>query len=442
MESFTKGQLVIFGVVCVIVILIVGGITGLIPIFKSDSSDPNFPKGPVKLSVWGVGDEYQALVAALGEYQKINPVGAQIRIEYKKFDSVDEYETALLNAFADNKTPDIFMIRNVDAFRYKNKIVAAPSTLITPTNVRQVFPSVVARDFVYSDLETGKESVIALPLHMDVLGVVYNKDLFNSAALVYPPRTWDEFVSFSNKLRTHNTQSNAITIAGTALGTTNNVKNIPDILSALMIQSGSPMYDEKLGRFSFNSDAIKSLSFYLQFSNPLNTYYTWNSEFPTSREVFASGQVGMILDYYSALADIQTRNAFISTAIAPLPQLSTQAANIKNYASYWGVAVSNRSTYSYPAWHFITSLTTNATVNDSYLTATKKLPALLSLIQKSLTGPYGDFVKTFLTATSWRQGDAHKADTILQTMVQDVLTGRTDAAKALQSAQQELNLLY
>jgi ABC-type glycerol-3-phosphate transport system substrate-binding protein len=436
--NFTKNQLIIIGVVGSIVIVFILGLLGIIPGFKKSASiDPNYPTGPVSLTMWGVGDEYSAYGDTVKAYQQLFP---NVKINYVKYDDPNVYENELINAFAENRGPDIFMVKNDWVYQHWGKMLPANSfanvSLITPQQVQALFPSVVSNDFVLSG------GIYALPLNMDTLALIYNKDIFASDGIVFPPTTWDELVADVTKIRQVD-QNKKITLSAIALGGAYNVSNLSDILSVLALQSGSKINSPNGTGVLFDSVFQNVVKFYTQFSDPINPYYTWNESFGNSITSFASGKTAMVLDYYSSLADIKNRNPYLNYGVALLPQTSPQSASqIANYASYWGLAVSKQTKYAYPAWNFVVYLTTSPQISAAYTQATNKLPALLSLINQGLGGDNGVFLRQALTAKTWLQADPQAIESAFEGMVNDILSGKVDLQNAVKAAENSINKMY
>ena len=163
---------------------------------------------------------------------------------------------------------------------------------------------------------------------------------------------------------------------------------------------------------------------------------------PDARTAFANGTLAMMLDTHDAIAAMTQKNSFLHADIAPLPQLSGSTSAIKNYAQYWGLAVSRQSKNPYVAWHFIQFATMTPSVDALYLQKADRFPALLSLIQAQLSGPNAAFVKSFLTATSWKQADDEAIGAIFNQMIADITSGKASSGKALQAAEADINALY
>lgn len=432
--SLHKGQILLIGIILLIIIVVVLGIVGVIPIFKKTGpSDPNFPTTPITLTVWGFGDQSTAFSEAIKAYSADIKT---VKINYTSFSSFDQYEKALVDALAARKGPDIFMVHNTWVWKHGNKMFPAYQNLVTPATLDSLYPSVVSSDFVRDGY------VYALPLHLDALALLYNKDIFNAKGIVYPPSTWDEVLSLVPVLRSLDS-SGRINSAAIALGGSYNIETIGDIISVLAMQMGAS-FSKPDGSVQFNDEKVfRALAFYLQFSDPLKDSYTWNESLPLSREALATNRVAMTIDYFSAFDELKKKNPFVSIGAAPLPQLEgARAHTIFNTASYTGLAVSKQSVAPYVAWHFVRYLTTSDPVVNSYLQSTGKLPALKSLINSGLkTGSNEIFLRSFLTAKTWRQADVTAINSIFREMVANIISGRVDQRKALQAAQERINQL-
>ena len=432
--NFNRTQIIVLGIIAVVVIVVVLGLLGIIPgIKKTTITDANFPTGPVNLTIWGVGDDQTAFADTIKAYQDTYK---NVKIDYKKFDDPATYLSELVNALAENRGPDIFMVKSSWVFQQYGKMYPAPASVITSQAVSQLFPGVVSKDFVLGGY------VYALPLSMDALTLIYNKDIFNSDAIVFPPTTWDEFVADVAKIRQVDSNKK-ISLSATALGAAYNVDNLSDILTVLALQSGSSINNTGNTGVTFDSVFSRVVQFYTQFADPISPYYTWNESFDNSVTAFSAGKTAMILDYYSTLNDIKNRNAYLNYGVAALPQVTTSdASQIANRASYWGFAVSRQTANPYVSWNFINFLTTNPTYDSLYLQKAGKLPALLSLIYQGLGGDNDVFLKEFLTAKTWYQADAFATDSIWEEMINDILSGKINLDGAVRAAETAMNKLY
>ncbi|MBI2476917.1 extracellular solute-binding protein, partial [Candidatus Uhrbacteria bacterium] len=69
---------------------------------------------PVDLTVWRVFDDSDSFRGVIDAYKRVHP---NVRINYKKL-RFDEYEDALIQALAEDRGPDIFVVHNTWMKKY------------------------------------------------------------------------------------------------------------------------------------------------------------------------------------------------------------------------------------------------------------------------------------------------------------------------------------
>jgi ABC-type glycerol-3-phosphate transport system substrate-binding protein len=133
------------------------------------------------------------------------------------------------------------------------------------------------------------------------------------------------------------------------------------------------------------------------------------------------------------LPQIRAQGPKINFNIAKLPQIEGNQLII-NYANYWLETVSRKSQHKDEAWDFV-QFATRAENVKSYLEKTKKPTALRSLIESQLDDlDIGIFADQVLTAKSWYRGaDAVAAEKIIGEMINDVVTGKEEIEKAIET---------
>ncbi len=401
----------------------------------------------VNLTVWGVFDDDKALNQAIELYRQKN---RNVTINYvnKKYalDDSESYEKELIDALAAGKGPDIFMFHNTWLPKHQEKIAPFDEPLQASlgfpfVKFRDAFPKVVMQDF------TRGTTVYASPLYLDTLALFYNKDLFDRENILRPA-TWAEFQSAVSKLKEVTPSSNALIKAGGAIGgSEKSVNRATDLLSLLMLQNNTEFVDDAFSRASFSQSGgggsapgLDSLKYYTQFANPNSPLYTWNDRFHYSIDSFASGDTAMMFNYAHQIPVIKSKNAFLNFGVSAMPQLAGAELPV-NYANYWGLAVSNQSKNIPWAWQFILSVTTSATIAESYADAAKKPPALLTLIDKKLNDPeLGVFSKQSRTASSWPQIDNILVEKTFSNMIEAVIKGQLTPEVALSRAADEISV--
>ncbi|HXF44111.1 MAG TPA: extracellular solute-binding protein [Candidatus Paceibacterota bacterium] len=420
--NFTRNQKILIAAMGGVVLILLLVFVGILPGLKKKETR----KVAANLQFWGVYDSVAAYEGAINAFSRANP---GVEIAYRGFSDPEEYESTLLNALAVGKGPDIFMVRNTDLLRDATKIAPVPVSKLSVLGLRNLFPQIVESDFA----PDGRE-IFALPLSIDTLALIYNQDFFNEAAIVSPPKTWTELEMIVPKLLRK--ENGYIKKAAIALGgSLRSIGNAPDILSLLMLQSGTEMISRDYRSAAFAStDGEEAMNFYLKFADPRNTAYSWNDEMKKAREAFAAGEVAMILDYASALPAIRSRNTTLNVGVAEAPQPAT-AEKVITFGNYWGYAVSRQSRYVNTAWDFVLSLVTGENAKN-YQVITGKPPALRALINQLLNDPsLSVFAKQSLVARAWPQVDYNKTSGFLSDAIESVLSGRASVRNALQEAE-------
>lgn len=324
------------------------------------------------LVVWGLFDnsyEYDKLFTA---YQKVHPSVKDI--SYRKFADEETYKRELLNNLAAGKGPDIFMINNTWLPEFQDKIVPAPDYLMSEMDFRNNFVDVVADDFFVNN------KIYGVPLSVDSLALYYNKDIFNSAGIIEPPKTWDELNEITKRL-TKIDQYGNVEQSAVALGTYQNINRSTDLLSVMMMQLGAEMSDRnsKIATFdeSVNLDGVvhspakEALEYYTSFAQASSPLYTWNDLMHYSIDDFYEGDTAMMINYSWHYDTVKSKNAKLNFGVAELPQFSLDKIGGQvNYANYWvfvvaknkeefttqeGVQVTNDMRNS-EAWQFLKAI--------------------------------------------------------------------------------------
>jgi ABC-type glycerol-3-phosphate transport system substrate-binding protein len=410
------------------------------------------------------------------------------------------YESALVNALAEGSGPDIFTFNNTWQPKYKKKLIQAPDPLFSgktdfaftlnnnakaqeklyaytdnegkalangksfvkyPDNnkseKKRLFPTINSLfvDAVSKDL-VDEDGIWGVALSVDSLAMYYNKDLLNSAGVPYPPKDWTDFQAAVKKIT--KTSQGVITQSGAAIGTSNNVAHSADLLSLLIMQQCGARecmvnIDKTAATFNDPIDingtkfipGQTALEFYTGFANQSKSNYSWsvdifkNDNLGNALDAFAAGKVGMLFDYYSADADIQSKNANLNYGIAAMPQQNT---NVKvNYSNYWALGVSKNSQYPLESWAFLDFLSQEEYAK-AYLKATGKPTSERKLLTEYTSEqPAKIFADQALTARNWYKIDALKTDSIFNKMINDVVANNIPVADAAKTGAMEVNAL-
>lgn len=479
-----KYRIILLGSIVGFILLLVAGYFFMLPPEARPGFFPDLPEldgapsGGVTLNFWSVyddSDSYNSLkVTKLGKHLSLfdkfkKETGNTV--QYRKFSSAKVYERTLLDQISSGAGPDIFSVHHTWLPRYQDKLAPLPKELIDQVEeykkifgelphefarkkeyynpslfVRtfsQTFAPVATQDFV----RNGK--IYAIPFYVDSLVLFYNQDIFARHSLVGPPKTWKEFQEYVKTITEIGPQGE-IKTAGACLGTADNVNRAPDILAALMMQSGAQMVSEDKKRATFDENrttpegesfnpGARALQFYTDFANPQKKVYTWNAEQDYSIDAFAEGKCAMMINYSYQIPTIKKKNSRLDFSLAPLPQIEGSKTRI-DYASYWAQGVNRLSEHPKEAWRFILFMAKKDNLFP-YLwfakrpTSREDLTTWQTENMSSLKAP----ILQLDTARSWYQPDVDAVDKIFNEIIRDVNLGTLTPLQAVHKAADKVN---
>lgn len=430
---------------------------------------------PVTLRVWAVVDDANVYESAMNAFRASHP---NVSFDFRRL-RLEEYETQLVNALAEDRGPDMFMVHNDWTGKYEPKISPMPlqtktAYRVTTTGLKKEqtwelrteptislrefkdqYADAVAKDILRTvDLGTTEqhnvqERPMGVAVGMDTLAMYYNKDLLNAAGIPTPPENWTQFADQAKKLTKTDSQ-NKILQSAAGFGTAYNVERATDILTALMIQNGTEMANENGPLFQRTPPNLadqgqppsyQAVDFYTSFADPTKDTYTWNANQPNSMDAFIQGKSAFFFGYAYQYDLIRARAPKLNLGLAKLPQI--EGNPVKNVANYWYWAVSRKTKNADQAWRFLNSLTDPAVVTK-ILAVSRQPAARKSLLTAQLEDErVGVFASQVLTATSWYKGkDPGAMEAALQTLINDVNTGVRDAQKAVNFAANQVAQTY
>lgn len=415
--SLTRNQIVILFAG---VILIAGLVALLIYGSKKNTNELSGT-----INFWGVFDSPAAIGEVISAYRASQP---KVSVVYRQIDPLN-YENELINALASGRAPDVIMFHNSWLPKHVNKVAPINPSQISISQYRNLFPQVVEQDFAPDG------SIYALPLYIDTLALFYNQDIFDNKSIAVPPKTWEEFEKLVPRLRELDKLGRIQKAAAAIGGSNRSINRAPDLVSLLMLQTGTQMVTNNFQRASFDSkEGVNALNFYTKFANPISPAFTWSDSFGYSLDSFSAGDTAIMFNYAYQAAYLKDKNPFLNFRMIPMLQPETRSQDV-NYANYWGLAMTVAAQNKEAAQDFIVKVTSDPAIAERYLSATQRPPALRSLISKYLNDPeIGIFARQALTARSWPQIDNIEIDKVFSDMVVSVLTNRLSTQKAVEEA--------
>ena len=419
-------------VVFILVLMIIGIIPGL-----QTTTD----KG-ANLVMWGLEDPKTVWEPVMRDFQVLYP---NIKIQYIQ-KNVATLESELVNTIAIGapkaQIPDIVVFPSDRLLRQANKLWLAPVGLITEKQLKNDY--IDAEEMFWS---SAAQTVIGLPLYGDVLVLYSNKGLLTKHFLVRPAATWDEFIDYSRQITEKDPDGN-IMIAGTAMGRSGNINNASDIITALFLQFGENIVDEKgrvvLGKSTVQGQAQtapaeSALQFFNNFANPKKNTYAWSFASSEAQDMFISGKLGMYIGFMSEYETLRAKNPHLDITVSLLPQLTNAPRPITTGKLYL-MAVPRTAPSAAAAWNVIAYFTGegNPKVADAMKTASPRRGVLPSYQKEAVRSVFAD---SLLALKLWRMPEPNATKNIFNTMIEDLAFGRGTTADVLRNANAQLGRL-
>lgn len=374
---------------------------------------------PITLEYWGVWDTSEQVAPLIKAYQDRHPT---IKVNYRNF-RYEEYETELLEAWADDRGPDIFAIPASWLKEYQHRLEPMPQSVTIPilemqgtikqeavtvlTDIKGLSPQDVKDRYVpvvYDNVVLDNQ-VYGLPFYLDTLVTFYNEDLLTQSSIPEPIKNFHELIDQAPML-TKALTDNTIYQSAVSLGGTANIPRFFDVFSSLMLQNEVNVkgnYFDPLQDKDSAQNLAEAFSFYTNFSRPGLASYSWSPELDNAFEMFASGRLAYFFGYSYHADELKKRGLQFDWNIINFPQL-LGSEGTKYYADYWVNVVPKKSKNKDAAWNFVHSGASEAGVKE-YLNQNKRATALRSLINEQLSNPdLKIFASQVLTADNWYKG--------------------------------------
>ncbi len=235
--------------------------------------------------------------------------------------------------------------------------------------------------------------------------------------------------------------------AGVALGEFQNINYAKDIISLLILQTNNPIVDSasltstlsEQGDLSINP-AESAIRFFIQFSDPTKTSYSWNRSLASSKNSFISGTLAMYFGFASEYKDIAAKNPHLNFDVSTIPQIQNSAVQA-TFARVRGLAISKTSPNAARALtaisqmlgkDFIASLT-----ESSFLPPVRR--DLLAEVTKDPTLTV--FYKAAIQSRAWLEPDPTAVFSLFENMIESVKTGKRGLSDAVSDANRKLDSL-
>ncbi|MBN1915493.1 extracellular solute-binding protein [Candidatus Dojkabacteria bacterium] len=406
---------------------------------KPKSDDTLSTDEPVTLIWWNLFEPVENVRPLIEAYQSAH---SNVTIQYAERD-LSDYRTLLESNLTDGLPrtgPDIFTIHNTWTGNYESFLSPAPSSVVDPTKFRSDF-----YDFVSDDFTGSSGLILGIPLGIDCLAIIYNKDLLEAEGYTVPSSSWDDFKIQARTLTTR--KANEISTAGFSAAVPENTQFAFEIVNLLMLQSGGNILssDKSTAVFATDSDIFGALSFYLDFAGGNDS--TWNNKQQIDIAAFLSGKLAMYAAPSWRLLDVvkynEQYNLGLDYATAPMPQLENLEDTRIQVGSYWGQVVSRDSANPDVAWDFLNFITQPDQLRTFHNKAAEnrafgELYPRREMASELTTNEHlKAYVESFPFIRSWKMVDGGKVKKSFDTMLETSLNGNLN--QSLLTSQNEVN---
>jgi len=431
----SKFQIILIVVFIVFFIIAVMSFAGIIklPGNKSKNGAENISG---KVLIWGTlpKNNISAILDNLGTNNK------DLSVSYSQKDP-RTYDKELLEAFASNNTPDIFMLPSDLILKYRNKVTPIPYIMYPAETYKRTF-------IQEAEIYMNTEGILAVPVTVDPIVMYYNRDMLQSAGIAHPPVFWDELKDIMSKIVKKDNAGN-ISKSAISFGQFSNVNHAKDILSMLLFQinnsivnidtTGKPV--SVLGYSDAKSiPPSEVLNFFGGFTDPSNFLYSWNKSMPNSLDAFASGDLAFYFGYTSELPLIQSQNPNLNFDVVIVPQIRNST---KVTTGRINALALSRLSKNVTASYYVIGQLTSPEINQQISNTLSLPPVLRDLLAKKPASPsYASvFYDSALISRGWLDPSSEKTDKIFKDLVENIASNRYDANESISKANTELNLL-
>jgi multiple sugar transport system substrate-binding protein len=296
-----------------------------------------------------------------------------IKIDVVNVASGNQYYDKLATQMVSDTVPDLFYMRggSGDA-KYYDKGIAHPLDDVIKRDAAEVN----VPDFIQSQIAElqYKGSWRALPYDYSVIGLFYNKKLFDAAGVKYPTDdwTWDDLLKAAQKL-TKKSSSGVVTQYGLATSPFAFATNFA--LGNIWTMGGEMLTNDNSGVLLDSPETIKAVTYLAEFVTKYGVAPgpgTVNDQNP-----FFTGQAAMCFD--GSWATMQYRsNCSFPFDVAMMPKNPTTGKRVVA-ATGGSFAISNHTKHFEEAWQFLKYLTGPEAETILIATPIRSVPARISI---------------------------------------------------------------
>jgi ABC-type glycerol-3-phosphate transport system substrate-binding protein len=421
-----------------IILLAVFIVLAVIGVFIFATSTSNSSAQLVPVTIWGTLPATDVRTA-IDDIEAANK--DTFSATYTYVDEAD-FQSKLVNAIATGQGPDLILI--------PQDIFLSVKSLLFPIPYANYSQRLFQDSFAQAgEVFLAPEGIYALPAAIDPLVMFWNRDILSTAGLALPPSTWTNVVNDVPALTKKDANGNIVQSA-VSFGEWTNVPHAKNILSMLMLQSGTPIVsaDPTTGKLvsallsqssSGISPAQEALSFFTQFADPSKSIYSWNRAKSSADSAFLAGTLAFYFAPASETPIIRARNPNLNFDVAEVPQTGTTGQ--ATYADVYAFGLLKSSPHLATDVIDANLLTSDTAVSD-IAAAAAVAPSRRDLLAQTQSQAYqAVFWQSALIGDNFLDPSPSSTDTIFDMMVESVTSGSKSAEGSLRTADGSLAAL-
>lgn len=364
-------------------------------------------------------------------------------ISYKEIRE-ENFDRELVEAIADgypSTGPDIVLLSGSKLYKHKSKLQMISYSHYPASEYTESFLPI-------AELFRFDEGIAALPAVVDPMVMYWNEPFLTSRGYVAPPTYWDEMRGFSEQM-TETEGFLTIEKSGVSLGTFDNIDHAKDLISLLLMQSGSPIVAKRGNAFQADfSQTMSELSlppsealhFYTEFSDPQREAYSWNPSLPSSRNAFLAENLALYFGYASERDALLEANPNLAFNIARMPQVQDSPLTLTHGKVYGFAALKASDTpgYAYQALWSLSKSDTISRIDDA-----SGLPSIYRrfAVEDPEDPASHTLVRSAIAARTWLDPDDIQTQDAFRELITSVRSNERAPSAALGRLRARINAL-
>ncbi len=358
----------------------------------------------------------------------------------------DTFEDELLKALAEGAGPDLVLLNEKQIISNQRRMQEIPF---------ESFPLRTYQDLFLDEgsLLVTETGILGFPFLVDPLVMYYNKDMLNNSGFARPPETWTELLAITPTMTQKDSSFN-IFKSTIALGSFDNINNAKDIFWMLTLQAGNPVIERYVDmqqggaqryRSLFNDNlnftlnpAYAATNFFVQFSNPTKTVYSWNRSLSKSQTMFVAGDLAFYIGYASELPTIKRINPNLNFDMALVPQSQNSSRKVTYGAMQ--LFMIPRATRNVSGAITMAAKLTSRPSQQAYSTALQVASVRRDMLATTeVSSPYQSIInRSAIIARGVLEPDSRQSSAIIKELIETVVSGQYEISVAITRAQEKL----